>query len=220
MPRTSQEIKPLSAGKIVSIAWKGIRIRIWRSLLVTSGIILAISFLTYILCSDAFVRNLAARGSAELIERLSREGVAGMDGLAEADQRIQTMWMVGLALLISFVGIVNAMLISVTERFREIGTMKCLGALDRFVVRLFLLESTFQGIAGTAAGILLGLVLCFAEGWFKYGNDVWTLTRPVEIASLTAMCFATGVLLSVTGALYPARLAARMKPVDALRTEV
>ena len=220
MTQPAQEIKPLSSRKIVSIAWKGIRIRIWRSLLVTSGIILAIAFLTYILCSDAFVRNLTVRGSSELIDRLSRDGTIGTGEFAEDDQRVQTMWMVGLALLISFVGIVNAMLISVTERFREIGTMKCLGALDRFVVRLFLLESTFQGIAGTTTGILLGVLLCFGEGWFKYGNAVWSLTRPSEIAALMGICFGTGLLLSVAGALYPARMAAKMKPVDALRTEV
>ena len=51
------------------------------------------------------------------------------------------------------------MLMSVTERFREIGTMKCLGALDTFIVKLFLLESTFQGLAGTSAGIVIGFAL-------------------------------------------------------------
>ena len=51
------------------------------------------------------------------------------------------------------------MLMSVTERFREIGTMKCLGALDGFIVKLFLIESLFQGMAGTVMGVLLGLVL-------------------------------------------------------------
>ena len=48
------------------------------------------------------------------------------------------------------------MLMAVTERFQEIGTMKCLGALDRFVVRLFLLESGFQGLAGALIGALIG----------------------------------------------------------------
>ena len=48
-------------------------------------------------------------------------------------------------MLVAFVGVLNAMLMSVTERFREIGTMKCLGALNSFIVKLFLIESLFQG---------------------------------------------------------------------------
>jgi len=51
-----------------------------------------------------------------------------------------------LSLLVCAVGIVNAQLMAVTERFREIGTMKCLGALDRFVLRLFILEAGMQGL--------------------------------------------------------------------------
>ena len=77
----------------------------------------------------------------------------------DPQRRIQTNWLIGLALLVAFVGILNAMLMSVTERFREIGTMKCLGALDSFIVKLFLIESFFQGGAGTVAGHPLGLLL-------------------------------------------------------------
>jgi putative ABC transport system permease protein len=54
------------------------------------------------------------------------------------------------------VGIVNAQLMAVTERFREIGTMKCLGALDRFILRLFLLEAGMQGVVGAMAGAMMG----------------------------------------------------------------
>ncbi len=212
------EVSPLPLGKVVSVAWRGIKIRIWRSLLVVSCIVLAIAFLTYILTSDAFTRHLQDRGSQALIEMLTREGLLVAETLA--NQRIQTLWMVSLALMISFVGIVNAMLMSVTERFREIGTMKCLGALDGFVLKLFLIESLFEGAAGTAAGLVLGLVFAYAEGLVVYGADVWILAPGAEMLVILAVCFVVGLLLTILGALYPAYQAARMAPVMALRSEV
>lgn len=212
------EIEPLGMRKIIQIAWKAIRVRIWRSMLVVSGIILAIAFLTYILCSDGFVRYVTERGSAELIEKLTRAGL--LDMANAADQRVQTWWMVGLALMISFVGIINAMLMSVTERFREIGTMKCLGALDNFVLKLFLLESIFEGAVGSAMGLALGVVLSFAEGSTVYGSEVWTLVPPTDLVITLAGCFGAGLVLTVLGALYPAYQAARMTPVMALRSEI
>ena len=63
------------------------------------------------------------------------------------------------AFLICFVDVLNAMLLIATERFHEIGTMKCLVALSSLIIRLFLLESIFQGLVGTTAGILIGLGL-------------------------------------------------------------
>jgi ABC-type antimicrobial peptide transport system permease subunit len=213
-----EEIRALPVKKIVQIAWRGIRIRLLRSLLVTSGIILAIAFLSYILCSDSLSRHVHDRGSQELQEQLMKTGK--LTRADDADARIQTRWMVGLALLISFVGIVNAMLMSVTERFREIGTMKCLGALDQFIVKLFMLESTFQGIGGTALGVVIGAALAYTEGMTVYGSEVWGLTPALEATKILTGCFIAGLLLTIAGALYPASQAAKMQPVDALRTEV
>lgn len=212
------EIDALPMKKIVQIAWRAIRVRIWRSLLVVSGIILAIAFLTYILCSDALLRGVVEGGSQELLDALVERGNLDMEGLA--DQRVQTLWMVGLALLISFVGIINAMLMSVTERFREIGTMKCLGALDGFVLRLFLLESTFEGALGSLAGLCLGAVLSYGEGVSLYGSAVWSLVPLPQLLLLLAGCALAGMVLAVLGALYPAYQAARMTPVMALRSEI
>jgi len=212
----SQNILPLS--KAAKIAWKSIRIRFLRSLLVTGGIILPIAFLMYIVSSDALLSNVKELGSVQLIEQLRMEGI--LTRLADTDAKIQTRWMVGLALLISFVGILNAMLMSVTERFREIGTMKCLGALDSFVVKLFLLESVFQGVVGTTIGVALGQVLAFGEGMGIYGGETWTLMPAAQFVRLSGTCLLVGVALSVAGAMYPAWRASRMKPVDALRSEI
>src|SRR6185437_9456808 len=93
------------------------------------------------------------------LEATMRENGIATDASKIAADKVQTRWMLGLALLVAFVGILNAMLMSVTERFREIGTMKCLGALDTFIVKLFLIESLFQGVVGTTLGVIVGLGL-------------------------------------------------------------
>ncbi len=212
------EVEALPFAKIAQIALKGIRIRIWRSLLVVSCIVLAMAFLSYILGSDAFQRHLDERGSPGLVEKLVRNGTFNPED--STNQRIQTYWMVGLAVLISFVGIVNAMLMSVTERFREIGTMKCLGALDSFVLKLFLIESAVVGSIGTTLGIGIGVVLAYAEGFAIYGAETWSLLRGGELFLIVVACIATGVAITILGAVYPAHKAAQMKPVVALRAEV
>jgi predicted lysophospholipase L1 biosynthesis ABC-type transport system permease subunit len=211
------EIEPLPFKKIINITLKGIKIRIWRSLIVVSGIILAIAFLSYILCSDGFLQNAAQHGSSDLLKRLSKSGIEFGD---MENQRVQTYWMVGLALLISFVGIVNAMLMSVTERFREIGTMKCLGALDGFVLKMFLIESVVQGSVGSLLGVFVGIGLAYSEGMFLFGGAVWGLLPFGWLLLIAVGSFVAGIVITVLGAVYPAREAAKMLPVVALRAEL
>src|ERR1043166_971949 len=168
---------PLS--KAVEIAYKSIRLRLSRSLLVTSGIVLALAFLMSILTSDAMIGSMrswanASSGAApqRLLAMMKANGVPTTPEEIHND-RIQTRWLVGLALLVAFVGILNSMLMSVTERFREIGTMKCLGALDGFIIKLFLIESLFQGIVGTVLGVAIGLGLSFVAAAASYGGYAW-----------------------------------------------
>jgi putative ABC transport system permease protein len=208
----------LTFWKSVRMAWQAIRARLFRSILTVSGIVLALAFLTYILSADALLRAVALDGPPELKAELERQGV--LADLADEDAAIQTRWMAGLALMISFVGILNAMLLSVTERFHEIGTMKCLGALDSLIVRLFLLESIFIGSVGTTAGVLIGLILAAVEAWAAYGSAVWSTMPTLKMLQIVGFCYLIGVILTVAGALYPAWRAARMQPVVALRSEI
>jgi len=136
-----------------------------------------------------------------------------------AANRIQTRWVIGLALLVAFVGILNAMLMSVTERFREIGTMKCLGALDGFIVKLFLLESLFQGTVGTTLGILVGLGVSFGIAALSYGGAVWLNVPWSQVGVNVLITLVVGMALSVGGAILPAAQAARMHPIEAMRVE-
>lgn len=213
-----QKIIILPYRKVVQIAWRGLRIRLVKTFLVTCCIALALAFLTYIYCSNTMVEHLGKLASDALQQRLAREGL--LEQMMGAEQRSQTAWMLGIALLISFVGIVNAMLISVTERFREIGTMKCLGGLNSFIVKLYLAESLFQGIVGTVMGMVLGVVLAYFEGIGRFGAEAWGLIPALSLVKILAVTFVAGVMLTVAGALYPAWRAARMEPVDAMRSEV
>jgi ABC-type antimicrobial peptide transport system permease subunit len=128
-------------------------------------------------------------------------------------------WLAILALLVCFVGIVNAMLMTVQERFREIGTMKCLGALDSFIVKIFLLESAALGFIGTLLGILIGLLLSTGRQVFVYGIPVFSYFPLLNLLIAGALAAIVGLLLSIVAAILPARNAARMEPVEAMRME-
>src|SRR5688500_20236848 len=69
------------------------------------------------------------------------------------------LWLVCTSLVMCLVGVTNSMLMSVTERFREIGTIKCLGASDSFIVKVFFLEAVLLGVIGSFSGSLLGTLL-------------------------------------------------------------
>jgi hypothetical protein len=225
-PVQRQVILPLS--KAVGIAYKSIRVRLARSLLVTSGIVLALAFLMSILSTDAMVASMRAWAfDASVNDKLAREQLLARmhskgvptNPTEISNDRIQTRWLLGLALLVALVGILNAMLMSVTERFREIGTMKCLGALDGFIIKLFLLESLFQGIVGTILGIVLGLAMSLIGASISYGRYAWTTLPAKSLLTSIMICLLVGIALTVAGAVYPAWRAARMQPIEAMRVE-
>ncbi|MCP4642618.1 MAG: FtsX-like permease family protein [bacterium] len=183
---------------------RSLKIRFWRSLITMAGIILAIAFLSYVMTSGL------AEASAD------RDGAAE----ASAEQAKATqMWLIGISLLVCVVGITNAMLMSVTERFREIGTMKCLGALDWFVVKLFLIEAMLQGLVGSLVGATFGFVAALLAAVVQYDNVLTALPWGRAFLNLL-IAIGVGALLSVMGAVYPARRAGKMPPADAMRTEV
>jgi hypothetical protein len=176
-------------------------------------------------------QTIDATGQADvrnsLLVRLLAYGSRAKLGGAQHDMR--GVWLVTLSLMVCVVGITNAMLMSVTERFREIGTMKCLGALDIFVVKLFLIESALQGVAGSIAGAVIGFLLAFVRALFSYhatdpetGNSYWLALRffpGLTLLAWLAIALCVGIALSIVAAIYPAIRAARMEPVQAMRVQ-
>lgn len=127
-------------------------------------------------------------------------------------------WLVVMSLLASTVGITNSMLMSVTERFREIGTMKCLGALDNFIVKLFLIESGFLGLFGSLAGSLIGMILILLTFLLK-GGSLGALDYAL-LLKFFLLSLGLGTGLSILAAVPPAIRAAKLPPAAALRTEI
>ncbi len=209
----------LPFGKSVEIAYKSIKVRFSRSLITTLSLVLAVSFLSFTDVSNDLANGMLASGSADLRQTLLR---AGYDLGPEAHNVASSpkqRWIIMLSLLVCTVGIVNAQLMAVTERFREIGTMKCLGALDRFVLRLFILEAGMQGLAGSVVGALTGAVFALAAGLIRFGGQAVQQLALTEVAASLASAAGIGIGLSLLGVLYPALVAARMQPVEAMRVE-
>jgi len=169
--------------------------------------------------SDALPRDtklhlvsLSGKPDPEDLQRQSAERRAALYRL---------VWIVIIALLVTIMGISNAILMSVTERFREIGTMKCLGAGSRFIRRIFLIESSLIGVVGGLAGAILGALFSFLFHGAVYGFGLVIASLPLGWILLSlAACMAVGVLLSVLAALYPASVASAMVPATALRSNV
>ncbi|MCW8132781.1 MAG: hypothetical protein KIS92_20715 [Planctomycetota bacterium] len=137
----------------------------------------------------------------------------------QEEAKSRDTWLIALALLVALVGIMNSMLMSVTERFREIGTMKCLGALDSFIVKIFLIESSMMGFLGTTFGILLGLAMSLGKLWWGYGGTVFGFVPGGDLGMRVLVALAVGTGLAFAGAIVPAMIAARMEPVAAMRVD-
>ena len=128
-------------------------------------------------------------------------------------------WLILVSLMVCSVGIFNTMMMSVTERFTEIATMKCLGAMDGFVMLLFVFEAIIQGVVGSLAGVILGVLLAFLRGVASYGGLVFESTPLGAIAAVGGISFVVGVTLAAIAAVGPAWAAARLAPMEAMRVE-
>ena len=150
--------------------------------------------------------------------------VAGLFAPPVRDQRQETarsIWLITVSLLVSGIGIANALAMSVTERFREIGTLKCLGARDRLVVQMFIMESAVLGLAGAAVGVGIGFFISIGANAATYGPSlVWRHLPGPALAAFALGGVAVGVVVAMVAAIYPAVVAARMTSADALRSEV
>jgi putative ABC transport system permease protein len=116
------------------------------------------------------------------------------------------------SLLVGAIVIMNIMLVSVTERTREIGVRKSLGARKNDIMLQFLTESLMLSMAGGGIGVLLGAIFAFLIGLI--GGATLTITWPYVVLSVFVSS-AVGIL----SGWYPAYRAARLDPVEALRAE-
>ncbi len=157
------------------------------------------------------------RAHSTLLKQAERATMETGGGLMGIGQRMT--WLAFVSMLVCAVGIANAMLMSVTERFREIATLKCLGALDGFIMTVFLIEASILGLVGGIAGTVIGLVIALLRmlGIFK-----GLLLDAIPLGSLVTaslLSIVIGVLLAAISAVYPSLRAARLAPMEAMRIE-
>ncbi len=191
---------PLSVAFRISLL--NIRVRFLRALITAAGVMLGIAFFTAVRAAALYAPPLDPNDPAAI------------------ESAVRQTWLVVMSLLMSTVGISNSMLMAVTERYKEIGTMKCLGALDSFVVKLFFLESGMLGIVASAIGFLLGWGLVFLINLFRMGSGVFGAATLGELLALLGQAMAVGVVVTVVATILPAIRAAKMPPAAALRVEV
>ena len=117
-----------------------------------------------------------------------------------------------ISLLVGGIGIMNIMLVAVTERTREIGVRKAIGAKRRDILMQFLVESIALSLSGGVLGILLGIFISFALSQWAQWN---TLISPTSIVLSFGFATAVGLFFGI----YPARKASRLDPIIALRYE-
>ncbi|HEU0295776.1 MAG TPA: ABC transporter permease [Anaerolineales bacterium] len=123
----------------------------------------------------------------------------------------------GISLLVGGIGIMNIMLVSVTERTREIGLRKALGARRRDILVQFLTESSLLSLIGGIIGIIFGWLIAFAVGKIAEANN----TAFTPVVGLDAITLATlfSAAVGLFFGIYPANRAAGLEPVEALRYE-
>lgn len=194
------------------ICMRNMFIRIGRSIVTAATTFLSVAFLMSVATMVVIARSVAA---TEARFQLTATDLARYN------------WLIAMAMLICFVGIVNSMLMSVTERYREIGTIKCLGALDEFIIRLFLIEAGLMGLVGSILGALIGMLVAFLKASIGVGWHVWLTTQwavwghhGIGVLGWYILSVIIGTILSILAGVPPARYAATLPAAAALRTEI
>jgi putative ABC transport system permease protein len=142
----------------------------------------------------------------------TQQEIANIFGTITSVLTILLASIASISLLVGGIGIMNIMLVSVTERTREIGIRMAIGAKSRDVLIQFMIESIFISFIGGIIGVLLGIAISLLVG--KFGGWPITITP-----SSIAISFLFSAVVGIFFGWYPARKAANLNPIDALRFE-
>ena len=186
----------------IRLGYDYVKRRLDRAVINIASVALAISFLSSLLLTDTFYQTYSM-----------------IEGVSLSVETYQ-YWLVFVALAVSIVGITNAMLIAVYERYNEIGTMKCIGALDKHILMLFVVEAVIQGFFGGVIGFGFGVVAALISTSFTTGLGIILKVPLSNLTLFSGEIILLSLVLSVVATLYPAWRASRLNPVEALNYEL
>lgn len=170
-----------------------------RSMLTLASIILSIAFFVTVLTNAVLTKIIIGQGT-----------------------ETQTYYLIvaALAVIVCGVSITNAMIMSATERFKEIGTLKCLGALDQHIVLIFLIEGFVLGILGGSVGSLVGLAAGSMASGVQFGLEKILLFQTTDMLYLLGSGIGLALVLTGVSSIYPVYFAAHLSPTEAFRYEI
>jgi putative ABC transport system permease protein len=170
--------------------------------------------------SDVVALTKSVRSILEARHRQgARYSVDNLEAILDTAKQIATILTVvlvvvsAIALIISGIGIMNIMLVTVTERTREIGLRMAVGAARRDVLEQFLAEAVVISLAGGVAGILIGVAVPLSVRYFT--DEIQIPISPLSVG----VAFTVSVLVGLVFGILPANRAARLNPTEALRYE-
>ena len=172
---------------------------------------------------DAAIREVAT--VLRLRHRITREDDFSITSQQETIETLQETTntfvlflgaIAGISLLVGGIGIMNIMLVSVTERTREIGIRKAMGAKRRDILFQFVFEATLLSLGGGGAGVLLGLVLSLL---LNGRSLLGTPTQTIFSADIAILALVVSAAIGLFFGIYPAMRAAQLHPIEALRYE-
>ena len=189
---------PISEAFLISI--EQIRTRFQRSMIMVASIGLGIAFMTHLTMTNVIFN-------------------AYMEEVGTTVEAYQ-FWLLIISAFVCCVGLINSTLIGVYERYIEIGTMKCLGALDQHILALFIIEAFLLGLFGGIIGFIIGTITATTSSIFQLGFAVLQKIPIVDVFKYLGLTTIISIMLSVSSTILPALRAAKLKPVEALRYHV
>jgi putative ABC transport system permease protein len=172
--------------------------------------------------------NSAIRDIEDVLRQRHRLGTGDEDDFAVISQEqilgtlqqitgVLTLFLgaiAGISLLVGGIGIMNIMLVSVTERTREIGVRKAVGAKRRDILRQFLLEAAMISLVGSGIGIAAGVIMARLVSRINImgGEAIMTVVSP----DIIGLAISVAIFIGIVSGIYPALRAARLNPIDAL----
>ena len=174
----------------------------YASLLQVITISATSAFLTFVIC--------------ELIYFDTTKNMPGIE--YPEGKMVQLLWVLIISLIVCTISNTTTMILNVHKRYREIGTMKCIGAFDITILLLFLVESMILGISGGIIGFIIGCSSSTLSAWINYGITFLNKIVVIQMISGSLLAFFFVVIISILGSAYPAWRASKMLPIEAMKT--